>query len=69
MNPEHTRHERFIEYTAMLRERFESGMLSQLQDLSQWVVWRAELDEGKQKKVPYSPNVHLARASVKIPKG
>lgn len=47
MNPEQTRHERFIEYSAMLRERFAEGMLSELQDQPQWVVWRAELEEGK----------------------
>lgn len=68
MNPEQSRHERFIEYAAMLRERFEDGMLAELQSLPQWVVWRAELEESKQKEVPYNPNVHLARASVKIPK-
>ncbi|SRR5258708_8679611 len=36
--------------------------------LPQWVVWRAELEDGKNKKVPYNPNHHLVRASVKIPK-
>jgi putative DNA primase/helicase len=68
--PEYTRHERFIEYTALLKERFESGTLAELQDLDQWVVWRAELEDGKPKKVPYNPNYDdiQARASVKIPK-
>ncbi|MBV9688975.1 MAG: hypothetical protein JO202_04605 [Ktedonobacteraceae bacterium] len=68
MNPEQTRHERLIDYTTMLRERFESGVLAELQDLSQWVVWRAEVEEGKKKKVPYNPNSHLLKASVKTPK-
>jgi putative DNA primase/helicase len=73
MNHEQTRLERFIAYTAMLKERFESGMLAGLQDLNQWVVWRAELEDGKPKKVPYNPHYsHLShiqpRASVKIPK-
>jgi primase-polymerase (primpol)-like protein len=68
MNPERSRQERFIEYTAMLKERFASGVLSEMQDLPQWVVWKAELDEGKHKKVPYNPNYRNARASVKIPK-
>jgi primase-polymerase (primpol)-like protein len=68
MHPERTRQERFIEYAAMLKERFASGVLSELQDLPQWVVWKAELDEGKHKKVPYNPNYRNARASVKIPK-
>jgi putative DNA primase/helicase len=68
--PEYTRHERFIEYTAALKERFNAGMLAELQGLPQWVVWRGELEDGKPKKVPYNPNYeHLqARASVKIPK-
>ena len=68
MNPEHTRHERFLSYAATLRERFASGVLSELQSLPQWVVWRAEVDrQGKQKKVPYAPRDRLARASVKMP--
>src|SRR5437763_9172414 len=70
MNPEQSRHERFISYAETLQERFEAGMLSELQPLPQWVVWRAELEDGKPKKVPYNPQYsHLqARASVKIPK-
>src|SRR5438876_405127 len=72
MPPELTRQERFTSYAALLRERFDSGLLSELQQLPQWVVWKAELDgEGKSKKVPYNPHyrlVQLARASVKIPK-
>ena len=53
----------------MLKERFHSGMLSELQDLPQWVVWKAELDgQSKAKKVPYNPNYRLAKASVKLPK-
>jgi len=68
--PEYTRHERFIQYAETLRERFAEGHLFELQDLPQWVVWRAELEEGKPKKVPYNPNYDdlQARASVKIPK-
>jgi putative DNA primase/helicase len=69
MQPEHTRQERFTAYAAIIRERFESGMLSELQSVPQWVVWRAELDsEGKKKKVPYNPHHHFTKASVKIPK-
>jgi putative DNA primase/helicase len=68
MNPEQTRHERFIEYTALLKERFDEGCLSELQGLTQWVVWRGELEDGKQKKIPYNPHYRNARASVKIPK-
>jgi putative DNA primase/helicase len=68
--PEYTRHERFLAYTEMHRERFDSGVLSELQDLTQWVVWRGEVEDGKHKKVPYNPHYyHLqARASVKISK-
>ena len=69
MKQEQNRREQFTAYAAQLRERFQSGVLSELQDLSQWVVWRAELDgEGKKKKVPYNSNHSLAHASVKIPK-
>ena len=68
MNPEQNRHERFIDYAELLRERFESGMLSELQELPQWVVWRGELEGEKQKKVPYNPRYHLIHASVKLPK-
>ena len=68
MKPEHTRQEQFTAYAAILRERLHSGLLSELQSLPQWVVWRSELEDGKSKKVPYNPNHLLARASVKIPK-
>ena len=68
MTPEHTRHERFISYAHLLSERFHSGMLSELQPLNQWVVWRGELEAGKRKKVPYNPNYRNVHASVKIPK-
>jgi hypothetical protein len=44
MNPEQNRYERFIEYTAFLRERFNAGVLSELQREPRWVVWRAELE-------------------------
>src|SRR5438034_4291398 len=68
MKPEQSRHERFVELTAALRERFATGLLAELQPLPQWVVWKGELEEGKRKKVPYNPNYLNARASVKIPK-
>jgi putative DNA primase/helicase len=60
-------HERFIEYTALLKERFASGVLSELQPLNQWVVWKGELEDDKHKKVPYNPRYRKARASVKLP--
>lgn len=68
MQPENQRRERFTAYAHLLRERFQSGILAELQPLHQWVVWRSELEDGKRKKVPYNPNYHLIRASVKIPK-
>src|ERR1700687_554084 len=68
MKPEQMRREQFTRYTAMLRERFHNGMLSELQSLNQWVVWRGEIEDGKNKKVPYNPHYQDARASVKIPK-
>jgi putative DNA primase/helicase len=68
MHPERSRQERFIEYAAMLKERFASGLLSEHQDLPQWVVWKGELEDSKHKKVPYNPNYRNARASVKVPK-
>lgn len=68
MKPEQTRREQFSQYAAILRERFQSGLLSELQPLPQWVVWRGEVEEGKSRKVPYNPNYHLTRASIKIPK-
>ena len=46
------RQERFTLYTAMLRERFSSGILAELRPLNQWVVWRGEVEDGKSKKVP-----------------
>lgn len=64
--PEQTRKERFTSYAVHLKERFNSGILLQLQGTPQWIVWRAEVDrEGKPKKAPYNPNVRNAYASVK----
>src|SRR5438270_6092425 len=68
MHPEQTRKERFASYAALIKERFASGVLSELQPLPQWVVWRGELEGEKQKKVPYNPHYKNARASVKISK-
>jgi putative DNA primase/helicase len=68
MTPEQPRQERFTSYAHLLSERFHSGVLSELQPLNQWVVWKGELKDGKHKKVPYNPHYANARASVKIPK-
>ena len=55
------RRERFTSYAAMLKERFNNGILAELQPLPQWVVWRAELVDRKTKKIPYNPRLHLCR--------
>jgi putative DNA primase/helicase len=70
MNPKQSRREQFIGYAETLRERFDAGVLAELQDLPQWVVWRGEVEDGKHKKVSYNPQYYQlqARASVKIPK-
>src|SRR6266849_5517822 len=69
MQPEQSKKEHFTNYAVMLRERFYGGMLSQLQGVPQWVVWRSELEDGKHKKVPYNPLYQrLTHASVKNPK-
>ena len=39
MKPERARQERAASYAAILRERFQSGLLSELHGLPQWVVW------------------------------
>src|SRR5947209_14629868 len=65
MQPENRR-ERFIQYAHLLNERFQRGILAELQPLNQWVVWRSELRDGKKKKVPYNPRHQFMKASVKI---
>src|SRR5579859_2683075 len=66
--PEHNRQERFAAYAAYLQERFNAGILTELQGLRQWVVWRREVDrEDKPKKAPYNPNARHTYASVKGP--
>src|SRR5438552_3605791 len=68
MKPEQRRQERASRYAQTLRERLQSGLLTELQPLRQWVVWRAEQDsQGKQKKVPYNPGYNLTHASVTHP--
>ncbi len=53
MKPEQSRQAHVIEYASLLRERFASGLLSNLQPLNQWIVWKGKLEDGKRKKVPY----------------
>ena len=68
MKPVENRLEQYNPDIQLLRDRFRFGMLKELQSLPQWVVWKGETEGGKKKKVPYNPNFHLIRASVKIPK-
>ncbi len=69
MKPVENRLEQFNPDVQQLKDRFRFGMLKELQNLPQWVVWKRETDrDGKQKKAPYNPNVRNAYASVKIPK-
>ena len=55
MSPEITGQEQFRAYSTHIQERFDSGILAELQPLHQWVVWRAEVEDAKNKKVPYNP--------------
>jgi primase-polymerase (primpol)-like protein len=49
-----------------MQERFDQGMLAELQPLSCWVVWKKEGDEtGNIHKVPYNPKGY--KASIKKP--
>src|SRR5436305_6544460 len=69
MKPVENRNYQYNPDIQQLRDRFRFGMLKELQDLSQWVVWKREFDrDGKLKKAPYNPKVQNAYASVKIPK-
>lgn len=64
MSSERTPQERAATYAAFLSERLRTGLLSELQPLHQWVVWKPEMMHGKLKKVPYNPLTHR-HASVK----
>ncbi len=46
-------------YAQDLRERFSSGMLSELTPYPQFVVWKYTVEQKKLKKRPYSPKTHL----------
>src|SRR3989440_8885329 len=46
-------------YAQDLRERFQSGMLSELTSYPQFVVWKYTVEQGKLKKRPYNPKTHL----------
>jgi len=42
-----------------LREKFQSGMLSELLPYSQFVVWKYTVEQGKLKKRPFDPRTHV----------
>src|SRR6266566_8027261 len=46
-------------YAQDLRERLQSGLLSELTPYPQFVVWKYTLENQKLKKRPYQPKTHL----------
>jgi putative DNA primase/helicase len=46
-------------YASDLRERFQSGLLSELLPYSQFVVWKYTVEQGKLKKRPFNPRTNL----------
>ena len=61
MSSEHQQQESATRYAAYLSERFEAqGMLAQLQDYPNFVVWRYVSVDGQRKKPPFNPNTQQA---------
>ncbi len=61
MSSEHPQQEQATRYAAFLRERFETqGMLAELQDYPNFVVWRYVSVDGQRKKPPFNPNTQQA---------
>src|SRR2546421_9801647 len=42
-----------------LREKFQSGLLSELPPYPQFVVWKYTMEQKKLKKRPFNPRTHL----------
>lgn len=42
-----------------LRERLQSGLLSELTPYPQFVVWKYTVEQGKLKKRPFNPKTHV----------
>src|SRR3989440_1592505 len=60
MKPEHRAEQRhYAGYASDLRERFQSGMLSELLPYSQFVVWKYTLEQRKLKKRPFNPRTNV----------
>src|SRR6266480_2205576 len=58
----HERNQEQSQYTGFaqeLRERFQSGMLSELLPYPHFVVWKYAVEQGKLKKRPYHPRTNL----------
>src|SRR2546423_3339160 len=47
-------------YAQDLRERLQSGLLSELTPYPQFVVWKYTVEQGKLKKRPFNPRTHTA---------
>src|SRR6266436_6674076 len=59
MSSEHLRQERAAHYAEALRERFETqGMLAELAEYPNFVVWRYTVVDGQRKKPPFNPNTN-----------
>jgi len=65
MQPEQTPHHRPQEqkdydgYAQALRERMQSGLLSELTAYPQFVVWKYTVEQGKLKKRPFNPKTSM----------
>ena len=61
MSTEYPQQESATRYAALLRERFETeGMLAELADYPNFVVWRYVSVDGQRKKPPFNPNTQQA---------
>ena len=59
MSIEHQRQEHAARYAAFLRERIETqGILRELAEYPNFVVWRYSVIDGQRKKPPCNPNTH-----------
>ena len=57
MSSEHQQQESATRYAAFLSERFETqGMLAELAEYPNFVVWRYISVDGQRKKPPFNPN-------------
>src|SRR5712691_7588254 len=59
--PRYTHQERtnYARIAQDLRERLQSGQLSELTDYPQFVVWKYTLEQGKLKKRPFNPRTNM----------